>query len=99
MSRVPRCQASGRELHRNAGTKREQNFSMGRKHASQIAAVEKNRLSDVAARTARAGEEVWQLRKDGRVLTCALRNDDGVEVDVQLLEGGELLVSRRCPRD
>jgi len=72
---------------------------MGRKHASQIAAVEKNRLSDVAARTAMAGEEVWQLRKYGRVLTCALRNDDRVEVDVQLLEGGELLVSRRCPRD
>lgn len=33
-----------------------------------------------------------------RVLTCELRDDDraGAGFDVQLLEDGELLVSRRC---
>jgi hypothetical protein len=48
--------------------------------------------------TPRPGEEVWRLRKDDRVLTCELRNDEraGAGCDVQLLEGAELRASRRC---
>ena len=49
-------------------------------------------------RQSQSGEEIWRLRKDDRVLTCELRNDEraGDDCDVQFLEGGELLASRRC---
>ena len=51
-----------------------------------------------AARTPRPGEEVWRLRHaSGRVQRCVLRDDDaaGAGWTVMLLEGDELLFSRR----
>lgn len=51
-----------------------------------------------AERTATPGFKLWELRNGDRVLTCELRDDDrlGAGVDVQLLEGRELMVSQRC---
>jgi hypothetical protein len=51
-------------------------------------------------RVAKPGEEVWRLQNDeGWIVTCELRNDAraGLGWDVQLLEDGELVFSRRCP--
>jgi hypothetical protein len=46
------------------------------------------------------GAEVWRLRdsETGRVQSCELRDNSraGAGWEVQLLEGGEMLVSRRC---
>jgi hypothetical protein len=49
-------------------------------------------------RVATPGFKLWELRQGDRVLTCEIRDNDavGAGVDVQLLEDGELLVSRRC---
>jgi hypothetical protein len=52
------------------------------------------------ARLSQPGEEVWRLREPGtdRVQSCELRNDSkaGAGWDVMLLEGNELLYSKRC---
>jgi len=52
----------------------------------------------IPKRAATPGFKLWELRHGDRVLTCELRDNDavGAGVDVQLLEDGELLVSRRC---
>jgi hypothetical protein len=44
---------------------------------------------------------VWRLYKERRTQTCELRNDEraGFGWDVQLLEDGELLFSRRCANE
>jgi len=51
-------------------------------------------------RQAQPGEEVWRLRDNetGRVQTCELRDNScaGAGWKVQILEAGEILVSRRC---
>lgn len=49
-------------------------------------------------REPKPGLEVWRLRRGERVMTCELRDDDRASAgfDVQLLEAGELLASRRC---
>jgi hypothetical protein len=49
-------------------------------------------------RTPTPGFKLWELRKDWRVLTCEIREDEkwGAGVDVELFEDGELLVSQRC---
>ena len=46
-------------------------------------------------------EEIWRLRRGDRIVICELQNDTGVGLgwDVQLLEGGEVLFSKRCPRE
>jgi hypothetical protein len=52
-----------------------------------------------AARLPRPGEEVWRLRHaGGRVQRCELRDDaqSGAGWTVMLLQGDELLFSRRC---
>jgi hypothetical protein len=49
------------------------------------------------------GEEVWRLRDNdtGRVQTCELRDNSeaGAGWEVQILEAGEILVSRRCENE
>jgi hypothetical protein len=54
-------------------------------------------VAPVRAKTAR-GEECWRVTKDGRVLSCELRNEDrlGFGWDVVILQDGELSFSRRC---
>ena len=49
------------------------------------------------ARTPKPGEQIWRLRKDDRVMTCELRDDDraGAGFDLQLFRDGELRASRR----
>jgi hypothetical protein len=49
-------------------------------------------------RQPKPGEQVWCLRKDGRIQTCELRDDSkvGAGWDVLVLEGRELIFSRRC---
>jgi hypothetical protein len=46
------------------------------------------------------GEEVWRLRDNetGRIQTCELRDNSrsGAGWEVQILEAGEILVSRQC---
>jgi hypothetical protein len=52
-----------------------------------------------AARTPRPGEEAWRLRHaSGRVQRCVLRDGAaaGAGWTMMLLEGDELLFSRRC---
>jgi len=54
---------------------------------------------DPPTRQPKPAEEVWRVRLlDGRVLVCELRNDAtvGAGWDLQIFEGTELLVSRRC---
>ena len=54
-------------------------------------------LQQPLTRTPSPGFKLWELRQGDRVLTCELRDERaGAGVDVQLLEGGEILVSRRC---
>jgi hypothetical protein len=52
-----------------------------------------------APRTRQPGEEVWRRRDNetGRVQTCELRDNSraGAGWEVQILEAGEILVSRR----
>ena len=52
------------------------------------------------SRQPKPGEEVWRLRDSdtGRVQTCELRDNSGAGAgcEVQILEAGEILVSRRC---
>jgi hypothetical protein len=45
-----------------------------------------------------SGEEAWRVTKDGRVLSCELRNDAraGAGWDVVIRQDGELSFSRRC---
>jgi hypothetical protein len=52
----------------------------------------------IPKRVATPGFKLWELRQGDRVLTCEIRDNESVRagVDVQLLEDGELLVSRRC---
>jgi len=49
------------------------------------------------------GDEVWRLRDNetGRVQTCELRDNSraGAGWEVQILEAGEILVSRRCENE
>jgi hypothetical protein len=51
-------------------------------------------------REPKPGEEVWRLRDSdtGRVQTCELRDNSraGAGWEVQILEAGEILVSRQC---
>jgi hypothetical protein len=50
-------------------------------------------------RQRKPGEELWRVRlPDGRAHVCELRNDAtaGAGWDFQILDGSELLVSRRC---
>jgi hypothetical protein len=44
------------------------------------------------------GFKLWTITDGKRALACELRDDErlGAGVDVQLLEDGEILVSRRC---
>src|SRR5262245_32589980 len=44
------------------------------------------------------GEEVWRMTRDGRVLSCELRDDSsvGAGIDVAIRENDELSFSRRC---
>ena len=54
-------------------------------------------------RQPKPGEEVWRLRDSdtGRVQTCELRDNSraGAGWEVQIREGGEILVSRRCENE
>ena len=54
-------------------------------------------------RQPKPGEEVWRLRDNetGRVQTCELRDNSraGAGWEVQILEAGEILVSRRCENE
>jgi hypothetical protein len=56
-----------------------------------------------APRQAQPGEEVWRLRdtETGRVQTCELRDNSraGAGWEVQILEAGEILVSRHCANE
>ena len=49
------------------------------------------------------GEEVWRLRdtETGRLQTCELRDNSraGAGWEVQILEAGEILVSRHCANE
>jgi hypothetical protein len=47
------------------------------------------------------GDEIWRLRKRDRVITCELLNDTraGRGWEVQLLENGKVLFSKRCARE
>jgi hypothetical protein len=55
----------------------------------------------IPPRTPQPGEEVWRLRQAGRTQSCELRDDSraGLGRDVQLLEDGEVLFSRRCDNE
>jgi len=55
-------------------------------------------LGPRAPRTPTPGFKLWEIRQGDRVLVCELRDDGhvGAGVDIQLLEHGEILVSRRC---
>src|SRR5262249_8290156 len=50
-------------------------------------------------REPKPGVTMWTLRKDGRVMTCELRDDSatGAGWDVQLLTKGEMWLGQRCP--
>jgi len=54
-------------------------------------------------RQPKPGEEVWRLRDrdTGRVQTCELRDHSraGAGWEVQTIEAGEILVSRRCENE
>jgi hypothetical protein len=54
-------------------------------------------------RQTKPGEEVWRLRDSdiGRVQTCELRDNSqsGAGWEVQILEAGEILVSRQCANE
>jgi len=54
-------------------------------------------------RQPKPGEEVWRLRDSdtGRVQTCELRDNSraGAGWEVQIIEAGEILVSRRCENE
>ncbi len=56
-----------------------------------------------APRQPQPGDEVWRLRDNetGRVQTCELRDNSraGAGWEVQILEAGEILVSRRCEKE
>ncbi|HZS62497.1 MAG TPA: hypothetical protein VFA43_24740 [Gemmatimonadaceae bacterium] len=51
-----------------------------------------------APRQPTPGFKQWELHNGDRVLVCEFRDDEwpGAGVDVQLIEGGEILVSTRC---
>jgi len=51
-----------------------------------------------AAAPQKAGEEVWRVTKDGRVIGCELRDESrvGGGWDVVIRQDGELSFSRRC---
>jgi predicted secreted protein len=57
----------------------------------------------VLPRPPKPGEEVWRLRDNetGRVQWCELRDNSqaGASWEVQILEAGEILVSRRCENE
>jgi hypothetical protein len=55
----------------------------------------------IAPATPKPGEEVWRLRKESGTRTGELRNDErgGFGWDVQVLEDGELVYSRRCANE
>jgi hypothetical protein len=44
------------------------------------------------------GEEAWRVTKDGRTISCELRNEErtGAGWDVVIRQDGELSFSRRC---
>ncbi len=46
------------------------------------------------------GFKLWELHHGTRVATCELRDDGqrGAGVDVQLLEDGDIVISKRCLR-
>jgi hypothetical protein len=50
----------------------------------------------VAPRQPRAGEPLWTVEKDGRQLSCELRDDGEAGVEVQMSRDGEFLYGRRC---
>ena len=51
-------------------------------------------------RTAAPGEQLWQLRRASRVLTCELRDDSHRDagIDVQVFEDGQLMFTQRVGR-
>jgi hypothetical protein len=51
------------------------------------------------APTKAACEEAWRVTKDGRTISCELRNEEriGGGWDVVIRQDGELSFSRRCP--
>jgi hypothetical protein len=53
---------------------------------------------DIPIRPRQLGTVVWTLPKEARVMTCELRDHRrvGAGVEVQLLEGDELLLARQC---